>query len=147
MSNAVVIAPEALLAHWQGHRRVTRRVIAAFPGEEFSSLSIGGMRPFSELTSEMLGMTIPTAQGVLTNEWKAYEGTPIEEMLEIKTIDQSREAPAVARAAVSGDASGYTSSAGNAVPVSSAGMASATGLVAPIMNQLQPIETPLVFNG
>lgn len=77
MSNAVVITPEALLAHWQGHRRVTRRVIAAFPSEEFSSLSIGGMRPFSALTSELLGMAVPTAHGVLTNEWTSYEGAPV----------------------------------------------------------------------
>lgn len=25
-----VISPEAMLAHWQGHRRLTRRVIEAF---------------------------------------------------------------------------------------------------------------------
>ena len=25
------ITPEGLLEHWQGHRRLTRRVIAAFP--------------------------------------------------------------------------------------------------------------------
>ena len=77
MSNAVVITPEALLAHWQGHRRVTRRVIAAFPAEEFTSLSIGGMRPFSALTSELLGMAVPTAHGVLTNEWKSYDVAPV----------------------------------------------------------------------
>lgn len=29
----VFITPEALLAHWQGHRRLTRRVIDAFPDE------------------------------------------------------------------------------------------------------------------
>lgn len=73
MSVAAVITPEAFLAHWQGHRRVTRRVIAAFPAEEFGSLSIGGMRPFSALASEMLGMAVPTAHGVLTNDWKTYE--------------------------------------------------------------------------
>jgi uncharacterized damage-inducible protein DinB len=73
MSAAAVITPEAFLAHWQGHRRVTRRVIDAFPAEEFSSLSIGGMRPFSALASEMLGMAVPTAHGVLTNDWTAYE--------------------------------------------------------------------------
>ena len=73
MSAAAVITPEAFLAHWQGHRRVTRRVIAAFPAEEFGSLSIGGMRPFSALASEMLGMAVPTAHGVLTNDWKTYE--------------------------------------------------------------------------
>ena len=68
------ITPEAFLAHWQGHRRLTRRVIAAFPADEFSTLSIGGMRPFSALASEMLGMTVPTARGVLTGEWTAYAG-------------------------------------------------------------------------
>ena len=73
MSTPAVITPAALLAHWQGHRRVTRRVIAAFPAEEFNSLSIGGLRPFSGLASEILGMAVPTAHGVHTNDWKAYE--------------------------------------------------------------------------
>jgi uncharacterized damage-inducible protein DinB len=68
----VVISPEAFLAHWQGHRALTRRVIAAFPADEFTSLSIGGMRPFNVLAAEMLGMTVPTAHGVLTGEWKEW---------------------------------------------------------------------------
>ncbi len=76
MSNStalpVVITPEAFLAHWQGHRRLTRRVIAAFPTDEFSSLSIGGMRPFSALAAEMLGMAGPTTHGVLTGNWEEY---------------------------------------------------------------------------
>lgn len=76
MSTSVVISPEALLTHWQGHRRVTRRVIAAFPAEEFTSLSIGGMRPMSALASEMLGMAVPTTNGVLTNEWTPYAEAP-----------------------------------------------------------------------
>ena len=69
---ASAITPEAFLAHWQGHRRLTRRVIAAFPADEFSALSIGGMRPFSALASEMLGMSVPTAHGVLTGVWTEY---------------------------------------------------------------------------
>jgi uncharacterized damage-inducible protein DinB len=67
-----VITPAAFLAHWQGHRRLTRRVIEAFPAEEFSTLSIGGMRPFSALAREMLGMVIPTIDGVLTGTWAEY---------------------------------------------------------------------------
>jgi uncharacterized damage-inducible protein DinB len=51
---------------------VTRRVIAAFPADEFSTLSIGGMRTFSALAAEMLGMAEPTAHGVLTGDWTAY---------------------------------------------------------------------------
>jgi uncharacterized damage-inducible protein DinB len=71
-STPAVISPAAFLAHWQGHRQLTRRVIEVFPAEEFSTLSIGGMRPFSELASEMLGMAVPTVRGVLTGEWEQY---------------------------------------------------------------------------
>lgn len=71
-STPAVITPEAFLAHWQGHRRLTRKVIAAFPADEFSALSIGGMRPFSALAAEMLGMAVPTAHGILTGSWDAY---------------------------------------------------------------------------
>lgn len=77
MSTSVVISPEALLAHWQGHRRVTRRVIAAFPAEEFTSFTIGGLRPFSALASEILGMAVPTTSGVLTNEWATHAAPPV----------------------------------------------------------------------
>ena len=31
MSDTSVITPAQFLAHWQGHRRVTKRTIAAFP--------------------------------------------------------------------------------------------------------------------
>ena len=72
VSTSAVITPAALLAHWQGHRRLTRRVIAAFPPDEFTSLSIGGMRPFSALAKEMLGMVIPTVSGVISGEWSQY---------------------------------------------------------------------------
>jgi uncharacterized damage-inducible protein DinB len=71
-SPPVLISPAAFLAHWQGHRKLTRRVIAAFPANEFGTLSIGGMRPFSELAAEMLAMAVPTTRGVLTGEWAPY---------------------------------------------------------------------------
>ena len=44
---AVAIPADALLDHWQGHRRVTRRVIEAFPEDALFNYSIGGMRPFA----------------------------------------------------------------------------------------------------
>ena len=47
------ITPDALLAHWQGHRRLTRRVINAFPDDKLFSFSVGGMRPFGALALEM----------------------------------------------------------------------------------------------
>lgn len=71
-----VLTPEALLTHWQGHRRVTRRVIEAFPEDKLFTYSIGGMRPFGDLVLEMLSMTIPGAHGVATGEWKSLAEQP-----------------------------------------------------------------------
>jgi uncharacterized damage-inducible protein DinB len=66
---AVVITPEALLEHWQGHRRLTRRIIEAFPEDELFTFSIGGMRTFGELALELIRMAAPIARGVATGEW------------------------------------------------------------------------------
>ena len=74
-TSAVVITPEALRQHWQGHRALTRRVIEAFPEDQLFTFSVGGMRPFSELAWEFLRMAAPTLQGVVTNEWPSDEGT------------------------------------------------------------------------
>jgi hypothetical protein len=49
------ISPQALFDHWQGHRRLSRRVIEAFPEDKLFSHSIGGMRPFGALAMEMVG--------------------------------------------------------------------------------------------
>ena len=70
---ALVITPEAFLNHWQGHRRLTRRVIEAFPENELFNYSIGGMRPFSALVTEMIGMAVPSVQGVITGQWQTTE--------------------------------------------------------------------------
>ncbi len=67
--------------------------------------------------------------------------TPIEEMLEIKAIDQSRESSPATSASV---ASAAHDAAGGAARVSSGANGS---LPAPLINQLQAIETPLVFSG
>lgn len=67
------ISPDALLDHWQGHRRLTRRVIEAFPDDELFSFSIGGMRTFGEMANELLAMAAPMAQGLATGDWEAYE--------------------------------------------------------------------------
>ena len=55
-ASTTVVTPDQLLAHWQGHRRLTRRMIEAFPERELFSYSIGGMRPFADLVLEMIGM-------------------------------------------------------------------------------------------
>jgi uncharacterized damage-inducible protein DinB len=67
---ALVITSQALLDHWQGHRKLTRRVIEAFPEEEFFKFSVGGMRPFAQLAMEMITMAGPGIRGIATGEWK-----------------------------------------------------------------------------
>lgn len=64
-----VMTSSALLTHWQGHRRLTRHLIEAFPEDKLFTYSIGGMRPFAELVMEFIKMTIPIAEGVATGNW------------------------------------------------------------------------------
>ena len=65
-----ILTPDQLLEHWLGHRRLTRRVIAAFPDDaSFATFSLGGMRPFAILVAEMLGVGLPTLRGVVSGEW------------------------------------------------------------------------------
>lgn len=61
-----VITKDQLLAHWQGHRNLTRRVIEAFPEKEFFEFSIGGMRTFAELSMELLAIAAPGIREVAT---------------------------------------------------------------------------------
>jgi uncharacterized damage-inducible protein DinB len=67
--STMVITPEALLEHWQGHRRLTRRMIEAFPEDQLFSFSVGGMRPLGALAMEMLSMAEPMVRGIVTGEW------------------------------------------------------------------------------
>ena len=68
-----VLTADALLKNWQGHRHLTRRVIAAFPEDKLFEFSIGGMRPFSELAWEFIRMAVPIVDGVATGKWKEWE--------------------------------------------------------------------------
>ncbi len=65
------ISPEAMLEHWQGHRRLTRRVIAAFPEDQLFTFSIGGMRTFGSLSLELLSIGVPMLKGIATDQWDA----------------------------------------------------------------------------
>lgn len=69
---ATVITPDAFLQHWQGHRALTRRVIVAFPEEKLFTFSVGGMRTFGQLASEMLNMALPMVRGVATGQWEPF---------------------------------------------------------------------------
>ncbi len=66
------LSPADLLAHWQGHRRLTRRVIEAFPAESLHQFSVGGMRPFATLASEMLAIAVPMLREIVSGEAASY---------------------------------------------------------------------------
>ena len=63
-----------LLQNWQGHRRLTRRVIEAFPEERLFEFSVGGMRPFAEMAWEFIRMAVPIVNGVSTGKWEEFKG-------------------------------------------------------------------------
>ena len=70
---AQVIAPTQLLEHWQGQRRLTRKVIAAFPEKDLFNHSIGGMRPFSEMVSELLAIAVPGLKEMTSGNTTQFE--------------------------------------------------------------------------
>jgi uncharacterized damage-inducible protein DinB len=66
---APVVTPAALLEHWQGHRRLTRRLIEAFPEDQLFTFSLGGMRPFGIMALELISTGAPTVRGLVTGDW------------------------------------------------------------------------------
>lgn len=84
--SALFITPDALLEHWQGHRRLTRRVIEAFPEDQLFTFSVGSMRPFGALALEMLSMAAPMVRGTATGDWNTSwdrETRPKQEILRL----------------------------------------------------------------
>lgn len=68
-TEAAVLTPADFLSHWQGHRRLTRRVIEAFPEDQLFTFSIGGMRPFGALAWESYGVAIYNVHALVTDDW------------------------------------------------------------------------------
>ena len=86
VSSVSVIPGPALLQHWQGHRRLTRRVIEAFPEDRLFSFSIGSMRPFGAMALEMVSMAEPMVRGIVTGAWDqtlSREPRPKDEILRL----------------------------------------------------------------
>lgn len=82
----MLITPEQFLDHWQGHRGLTRRVIDAFPDDKLFTHTIGGMRPFSALAMEFIGMAVPTLQGAITGKWTSYAAAEAKTKAEILRV-------------------------------------------------------------
>lgn len=87
-----VLTPEELLTHWQGQRRLTRRVIEAFPEDQLFTFSVGGLRTFGELALEMLAMAAPMVRGAVTGEWADYRPPAVQSREELLRLwDASTE--------------------------------------------------------
>ncbi len=69
-----VLTAGGLLKNWQGHRKLTRKTIEAFPEDKLFTFSVGGMRTFGEMACEFLGMAVPIVEGVSTGKWEKFEG-------------------------------------------------------------------------
>jgi uncharacterized damage-inducible protein DinB len=90
--SSLFITPDSLLSHWQGHRRLTRRVIDAFPEDQLFTFSIGGMRTFGELALEIATMGVPMLRGIVSDDWSgssSREPRPKQELLRL--WDESTE--------------------------------------------------------
>lgn len=71
-----VLTSDQLLAHWQGHRRLTRRLIEAYPEDRLYTHALGGMRTAGDLMGELVRMAAPTLRGVITDEWPVPAEAP-----------------------------------------------------------------------
>ncbi len=86
------MTPDALLSHWQGHRRLTRRVIDAFPEDQLFTFSVGGMRPFGMLALEMLSMAVPMVRGAASGDWAIFQARDAQPKADIlRRWDESTE--------------------------------------------------------
>jgi len=63
-----ILTANELLNNWQGHRGLTRRVIEAFPEKELFTFSIGGMRPFADITKELLAIEAPGLKEIVSGK-------------------------------------------------------------------------------
>lgn len=71
-SPVILTFPE-MKEHWQGHRRLSRRMIERYPDDKLFTHSIGGMRPYSALAMEMIRVAVPGVHGLATGKWQTFE--------------------------------------------------------------------------
>lgn len=73
ITSQTTLTTDELLEHWQGHRRLTRKTIEAFPEDKLFTHSIGGMRTFGKMANELLMMGAPAAAGIAKpNNWLQF---------------------------------------------------------------------------
>ncbi|SNS85863.1 Uncharacterized damage-inducible protein DinB (forms a four-helix bundle) [Granulicella rosea] len=93
MTTETLVSADALLEGWQAHRRLTRRTIEAFPEDKLFEFSIGGMRSFAAMALEMIGMAMPTVEGVASGRWAPFEHAKTETKAELLALWDAQTAP------------------------------------------------------
>ncbi len=64
------ISKDALFEHLLGHRKLTRKVIEAFPEDKLFTHNLGGMRTFSKMVAELISIAGPSLRGMVTGVWE-----------------------------------------------------------------------------
>lgn len=72
MNTTLLISRDEFLAHWQGHRTLTRHTLERFPEQDLFTYSIGGMRPFADLIKEILSIAVPGLEGIVHHKTEGY---------------------------------------------------------------------------
>ncbi|WP_454804503.1 DinB family protein [Mucilaginibacter phyllosphaerae] len=70
ITDITVLTADQFLKNWQAHRGLSRRVLAAFPEKQLFEFSIGGMRTYSHLAGEMIGLASAGINGAATGKWE-----------------------------------------------------------------------------
>jgi len=68
------VSTKNFLDEWLGHRRLTRKVINAFPEDKLFTYSIGGMCPFGEMVKELIDVSGPGVRGIVLDNWENTGG-------------------------------------------------------------------------
>ena len=74
-TETVLLTAAQFLEHWQGHRKLTRRVIDAFPEDQLFGFTAGGMRSFGVIAWELHVVSDDTLRGLQTNDWATSQQT------------------------------------------------------------------------
>ncbi|CAN5846347.1 DinB family protein [soil metagenome] len=89
------LTPEALLAHWRGHRRLTRRTIEAFAERDLFGFTPTDMRSFGAMMLEVIALTKPVVEGALDGSWHFGRGGGDVEVSKAELLAAFDEADAV----------------------------------------------------
>jgi uncharacterized damage-inducible protein DinB len=77
MNTTAIFTPVNLLAHWQGHQRLTRVTIERFSEEQlFSFQPAPPMRSFGAMMQEVVGMVKPVLNGIETGQFSWNSRSP-----------------------------------------------------------------------